>query len=110
MILYFKILASFPIIYLVAVKRILTLPSYQAIFQFKQERILAVIKSVLVLVGSGKLCKCTYWYIGAYVHVIMITKCYMAYGKRVHYDIRGPYANHPIVSSRMSINYGRITC
>ena len=48
MILYFKILASFPIIYLVAVKRILTLPSYQAIFQFKQERILAVIKSVLV--------------------------------------------------------------
>lgn len=50
MILYFKILASFPIIYLVAVKRILTLPSYQAIFQFKQERILAVIKSVLVLV------------------------------------------------------------
>ena len=50
MILYFKILASFPIIYLVAVKRILTLPSYQALFQFKQERILAVIKSVLVLV------------------------------------------------------------
>ena len=43
-------------------------------------------------------------------NVFNATKCYMAYGKRVHYDIRGPYANHPIVSSRMSINYGRITC
>ena len=80
MISYYKPHAPFPIIYLVTIKRVFcfTLPSYHIISQFKRERIPAVIKSVLILIGSRKLGQYICRYVRVYVRVFMVTKCYMA--------------------------------
>nr|DAH52053.1 MAG TPA: hypothetical protein [Bacteriophage sp.] len=110
MIPYYKSHTPFPIIYHVAVKRFIcfTLPSYHIISQFKRERIPAVIKSVLILIGSRKFGQYICRYIRIYVHVFMVTECYMACGKSVYYCVRCYYANHPIVCSSMAISYGGI--